>query len=241
MRFKTSITRIEEGKEIIRGHELRDLVRENNFSESIYLILKGKLPNKQEARMFDAILTSVIDHGPGVASAIAARVSASAKNSMHTSLAAGILSFGDRHGVASGAAMKFFYDHIKDSDLEATLKSMKEKKEYVPGLGHKLFQKEDPRSTTLFEIAKETGIFGSYCVFALAVSEISNRLSSKMLPLNVDGAIAAILCDMGFDYRLGKGIFMIGRVPGLIAHIYEETLNDEGIRRIPEEQIDYTD
>lgn len=190
--------------------------------------------------MFDAILTSVIDHGPGVASAIAARVSASAKNSMHTSLAAGILSFGDRHGVASEAAMKFFYDHKNDSNIEEILKGMKERKEYVPGLGHKLFGKEDPRSTTLFEIAKETGFFGPYCTFALQVCEISNKLSSRALPLNVDGAIAAILCDMGFDYKLGKGIFMIGRVPGLVAHIHEEMLNDEGIRRIPEEHIDYT-
>ena len=79
MKFKTSITDIKNGEEIIRGQKLEDLVTNHSFVETVFLILIGKLPTEKEKRMLDAILTSVIDHGPGVASAMAARISASKK------------------------------------------------------------------------------------------------------------------------------------------------------------------
>ncbi len=186
--------------------------------------------------MFSAILTSVLDHGAGVASAMNARMSASAKNPINASLAAGILGFGERHGMAVEAAMNFFYDHFNTKDIQELLKDMKAQKKYVPGYGHKIFTDKDPRAETLLAIAEESGWLGSHSQFARVVHTEINTLSSKPLPLNVDGAIAAILCDMGFDARLGNGIFLIGRVPGLIAHIVEEQQHDVGVRRLFEEE-----
>lgn len=239
MHFKTSITNVQrDGTEIIRGQELGDLVHNHNFVETIYLLLKGEMPTKNQARMLDAILTSVIDHGPAVASALCARISASAKNTLHSSVAAGLLGLGDRHGVVIEPAMKFFSEHSDETDLRGLLTKMKEQKKYAPGFGHKIFE-VDPRSERLFGIAKETGIYGKHCAFAQKVEETLNSISSKKLPLNADGAIAAILCDMGFDARVGNGIFVIARVPGLVAHIVEEVTSDEGIRRIEPEDIEY--
>ena len=57
--------------------------------------------------------------------------------------------------------------------------------------------------------------------------------------INVDGAIAGVVSDMGFDYRLGKGFFIIGRVVGLVAHIFEEIVREKPFRRIAEEEIEY--
>lgn len=239
MHFKTSITNVQrDGTEIIRGQELGNLVNNHSFVETIYLLLKGEMPTKNQARMLDAILTSVIDHGPAVASALAARISASAKNTLHSSVAAGLLGLGDRHGVVIEPAMKFFSEHIDEVDLLGLLQKMKEQKKYAPGFGHKIFE-VDPRTERLFSIAKETSIYGKYCAYAQKVEETLNSISSKKLPLNADGAIAAILCDMGFDSRVGNGIFVIARVPGLIAHIVEEIKNDEGIRRLEPEDIEY--
>lgn len=239
MKFKTSITNVQrDGTEIIRGQELGNLVNNHSFVETIYLLLKGEMPTKNQARMLDAILTSVIDHGPGVASALCARISASAKNTLHSSVAAGLLGLGDRHGVVIEPAMKFFSEHVDEADLLGLLTKMKEQKKYAPGFGHKIFE-VDPRTDRLFAIAKETGIYGKYCVFAQKVEETLNSISSKKLPLNADGAIAAILSDMGFDSRVGNGIFVIARVPGLVAHVIEEITNDEGIRRVEPEEIEY--
>ncbi|OGH67003.1 MAG: hypothetical protein A3B90_02015 [Candidatus Magasanikbacteria bacterium RIFCSPHIGHO2_02_FULL_41_13] len=239
MRFKTSITNVQrDGTETIRGHELGELVKNNGFVETIYLLLKGDLPDKNQARMLDAILTSVIDHGPAVASALAARISASAKNTLQSSVAAGLLGLGDRHGVVIEPAMKFFFEHVGETDLGGLLTKMKEQRKYAPGFGHKIFE-VDPRTERLFAIAKETGVYGKCCEFSQKVETTLNSISSKKLPLNADGAIAAILCDMGFDPRVGNGIFVIARVPGLVAHIVEEVTNDEGIRRLEPEDIEY--
>lgn len=238
MKVTTSITDIKDGKEIVRGHELTSLIAERTFSETIFLLLTGKLPSEQQKTMFDAMLTAVIDHGPATASAMNARISASASNPVHASLAAGLLGLGERHGVAVSAAMSYFYDTIDEVDLTELLKERKEEKRYVPGFGHKVLE-VDERSEALLEKAKETGVFGKHCEFALETERILGEISSKPLPLNVDGAIAALLCDMGFDSELGNAVFIIGRVPGLLAHIIEERANDEGIRRLTGDQIQF--
>ena len=214
MKFKTAIANIQaDGTEIIRGYNLADLIQKKSFVETIWLILKGDLPNEAQTKMMNAIFTAVIDHGPAVASALNARISASAKNDVHVSVAAGLLGLGGRHGVVVEPTMNFFYDHVRELDLAGLLKKMKENKQYAPGFGHKIF-KIDPRTKTLLAIAKETKIYGQYAAFAEKVEETLNSISSKPLPLNADGAIAAILCDMGFDARIGNGIFVIARVPG---------------------------
>lgn len=240
MKFQTAITNVQkDGTEIVRGHTLEDLIENKTFSEVVYLILQGRLPDERETRMFNALLTAVIDHGPATASALTARISASAKNSMHTALAAGILGFGDRHGIAVEDAMRFLYLHVDTADLATLIKDMKEHKQYVPGFGHKIFE-TDPRAKKLMDIAKQTGVFGMHCALSEKLCGHIAAISSKPLPLNVDGAMAAILCDMKFDAGLGKGVFMIGRVPGLIAQIFEESESGQGIRRLDENEVEYT-
>jgi len=240
MKFQTSITDVKtNGTERVRGKELTELIENNTFTQTIFLILQGRLPRDQEEQMMNAIFTSIIDHGPATTSALTARISASANNPMHCALAAGILGFGERHGVALEATMHFFYENVETSDVSLLLKSMKEQKKYAPGFGHKVFEEKDPRAEVLLKKAEELGFFGMHCKFAKSVHTEINKISSKKLPLNVDGAIGAILCDMGFDSRLGRGIFVIGRIPGLVAQVYEEMVQDSGIRRLDVDDIEY--
>ena len=215
MHIKTAITSVNGGEEIIRGQKLKDLIEKHTFVEAIFLLLKGELPDKNQTRMLNAMFTSAIDHGPAVASALTARVVVSAKNSMHTAIAAGILAMGDLHGGAIEGAAKFFQEQVNTLDLEALLKDLKAKKQRVLGYGHKVLE-HDHRADTLFTIAKETGIYGKHCAFAEAVREQLKTISSRPLPLNIDGAMGAILMDMGFDWRMTKGVFIIARVPGLV-------------------------
>lgn len=242
MKYTTTTTNVQaDGTEIVRGQQLKDIIRKRSFSETIFLMLMSRFPNDAERQMMDAMLSAIIDNGPAVTSAQCARLSASAGNHMHTALAAGILGFGDRHGVALEGAMRFFYEHVDHTDIPALVAELKGKKFRIPGYGHKIFTDEDPRSIVLFEKAKELGIAGKHVAFANDVHRELNEISSKVLPLNIDGALAAILCDMGFDARLGRGIFIIGRLPGLVAQVHEEMTNDVGIRRLKPEDIEYTD
>ena len=240
MKFKTSITDIQNSEEIIRGEKLESLVSNHSFVETILLILIGKLPTDKEKRMLDAILTSVIDHGPGVASAMTARISASAKNPLHASVAAGLLGFGERHGMAVEGSMEFLLATKGERNLAGKVKDLKEQKVRIPGYGHKVFTDKDPRAETLFALARELDIFGEHCQLAHDIHRELNAISSRPLPINVDGALASILCDMGFDSKLGNGIFLIGRLPGLIAHIIEENNSGEGIRRMEKDEVEFT-
>ncbi|OIO18395.1 MAG: hypothetical protein AUJ23_03770 [Candidatus Magasanikbacteria bacterium CG1_02_32_51] len=239
MKFQTRITKVENGQEIIYGQNLEKLMEENTFAQNIFFLLTSKLPNEKASKMFEAILSSIIDHGPATASAMIARISASAKNSLHASVAAGLLGLGERHGVVISQAMDFFYEHVEEKDLSSLLTKMKEEKKYVLGFGHKFFIDTDPRTLKLFSLAKENEIFGVHCELALAIEKNLNEISSKKLPLNADGAIAAILCDMKLESSIGNGVFVIARVPGLVAQILEEVNNDVGIRRLDDGEIEY--
>ncbi len=247
MKWKTAISKISDGKEIIRGLDLQELIREKSFVETIYLVLKGKLPKKQEARMLNALFTAGIDHGVGAPSTTVARTVASTGNSLHAAAAAGVLAMGELHGGAIEGAAKFFQEHLgnfprtpswKEGEVEALVRGLKDRKVKIPGYGHKVLT-HDHRVDTLFKVAKETGFYGEHCKFAESVGAALNKISSKKLPLNVDGAMAAVVADMGFDWRLAKGFFIISRMPGLVAHIYEELVSGEGIKRIDEEDIEY--
>ena len=108
---------------------------------------------------------------------------------------------------------------------------LKDKKIRLPGYGHKVLT-HDYRSDALFAVAKTTKFYGQHCRFAEEVGTELNKISSKPLPLNIDGAMAAIVLDMGFAWQMAKGFFLIARVPGLVAHIYEEMMDDAGLRRL---------
>ncbi|OGL70601.1 hypothetical protein A3B32_01530 [Candidatus Uhrbacteria bacterium RIFCSPLOWO2_01_FULL_53_9] len=238
MEWKTAISHIEDGHELIRGYDLRELIAERSFPEVIYLVLRGELPGDKEMRMLNALFTAAVDHGVGVSSAMTARTVASTGNSMHTALAAGILSMGTLHGSAIEDAARFFQTHVHARSVKALVRGEQKAGRRLAGYGHKILR-HDPRSDALFAVARETGLYGSHCRLAERILEELNRDREHALPLNVDGAMAAIASDMGFDWRMTKGLFIIGRTPGLVAHIFEEMTEGNGLRRLAEDESVY--
>jgi citryl-CoA lyase len=242
-KWRTAITQHVGHETYIRGYRLLDLVGNLSFAQAIYLILKGELPTEKESKMMEAMLVSVIDHGIAPPSAIAARAVASGGNSLNVGVAAGVLAFGSAHGGALEDAMRFLQEGVKSGrSVEEIVKEYLENKKPIPGYGHRYYKDFDPRTERLMDIAKELGFYGPHCKFAEDVEEEISRQKGKKLVLNVDGAIAAIASEMGFDWRLGKGFFIIGRVPGLVAHVYEELTTEKPFsKRLDEEtEVEYT-
>ncbi|MBI5137026.1 MAG: citryl-CoA lyase [Nitrospirae bacterium] len=242
--WKTSVAGQIDGKTVIRGYPLYDLIGNITFPEAIYLALKGELPSQPEARMMNAMLTACIDHGIAPPSVVAARTVFSGGNSLNSAVAAGALTLGDFHGGAIEQCMKLFEDLVGDSTSDVTrlakdqVAAMRAAKLRFPGFGHKLY-KRDPRTVRMLELAKEYGFGGRYIDFAVAVQNALEESMGRDMPLNVDGAIAAILCDMGFDWKVGKGFFIIARIPGVVAHIVEEWSREKPFRRLPEGSYEY--
>jgi citryl-CoA lyase len=242
-KWRTAITQHVGHETYIRGYRLLDLVGNLSFAQAIYLILKGELPTEKESKMMEAMLVSVIDHGIAPPSAIAARAVASGGNSLNVGVAAGVLAFGSAHGGALEDAMRFLQEGVKSGrSVEEIVKEYLESKKPIPGYGHRYYKDFDPRTKRLMDIAKELGFYGPHCKFAEDVEAEISRQKGKKLVLNVDGAIAAIASEMGFDWRLGKGFFIIGRVPGLVAHVYEELTTEKPFsKRLDEEtEVEYT-
>lgn len=235
-KWKTSIAGIVDGETIIHGYKLTDLIDQVSFTDAIWLELKGELPTEKERAMLDSILISTIDNGLGPPSVTNARNSASAGNPMQASVAAGVLGIGEFHGGAIEECARLLQMGMSAEKLVEKVLSSGDR---IPGFGHKVYKDEDPRATQIFEKAKELGFFGEHSELAKAIEKELENKKGKKIVINVDGAIAAIIADMGFDSRLGKGFFIIGRVVGLVAHIFEEWIREKPFRRIPEEEIGY--
>lgn len=236
-KYRTAITTHKDGRPYVRGYDLTKLAGKTSFVSSIYLILKSEMPNDKEEAMLDAMLTISIDHGIEPSSVVAARNIYSGGSPVQAAVAGGVLAFGDFHGGAIEGAMENFYGYVDKSPKEL-IDDLKAQDKRVAGFGHKLYKGTDPRTVKLIELAKELGFWGKYVKFAESVAlEFEGR--GKELPLNIDGIIAALLCEMGFEAKVGKGIFIIARTPGLVAHVVEEALRENPARRLGEEDVEY--
>lgn len=235
-KWKTAISGIIDGEVHIHGYKITDLIDKISFTDAIWLELKGELPTDKERAMLDAILISTIDNGLGPPSVTNARNSASAGNPMQAAVAAGVLGIGDAHGGAIEECARLLQMGLTAEKLVEKVISSGDR---IAGFGHKIYKDEDPRATQIFNKAKQLGFYGEHCELAKAVEAKLEELKGKRIVINVDGAIAAVVSDMGFDYRLGKGFFIIGRVVGLVAHIFEEWVREKPYRRIPAEEVEY--
>jgi len=242
-KWKTAITEIKRGEIRVRGYDIREMMEKLSFTAAVFLILKGELPTKEESEMMRAILVSSIDHGVTPPSVLSARSVLSGGNPLNSAVAAGILTIGDVHGGAIERCARILQNWAKRTDeISSVAKELVSdfiyKRRRIPGFGHRLHE-TDPRTVKLFQIAKDLNFFGKHMELAQAIEvELTNSLGRK-LPINVDGAIAAVISDMGFDWRLGKGFFLISRVPGLVAHAYEELTRERPMRKLGDWHYEY--
>lgn len=243
--FKTSITKVERNRILTKGYRQNELIGRVPYGSVVYLLLKGELPSEEEGKMMDALLVSSVDHGPMAPSALAARSIASAGVPLPTAVAGGVAAVGDFHGGAIENCMKILFDLSRSLDEGEALedlcrgyvKDLLEKGQRMPGLGHRIHT-EDPRAKRLFELARELKVAGKH-VRILSTIQYLFTEEGRKLPINVDGAIAAIACDMRFDYRLGKVFFLLGRVAGLVAHVHEEMTRERPMRMMVVEEPIY--
>ena len=239
MEYKTRISKIENNDITIRGEKLSSLVAQNSFSQNIFFLLFGKKATEQEAHIFDKILSCIIDHGMGTNSAQTTRFVASAGNEINVAVGAGVLSLGNFHGGSIENAMKQFYSWEKSDNPSIIIEDMITNKKTLFGFGHKHYKNGDPRVTILKKEMKKIEFKSKYVKYIDMVETSFVKIKGKAILSNVDGLIATILCDFGASPLIGKGIFIIGRTPGLVAQSFEEIKYEKPVRRVPEDLIEY--
>ena len=216
---------------IVRGRDLtRDLIGCIGFTEHFWLLLTGTLPTPAQRRVLDATLVAIAEHGL-VPSVQAARMTlAAAPEALQGAVAAGLLGCGSVVLGSSEVAGKFFGEIGArvaaagglESAVTQVVGEYRAAKRALPGFGHPLHQKHDPRARRLFEVAREAQLAGRHVEIATEVERLLPQLLGRPLALNVSGAIPAVLLDAGFPPLALKGVPLLARAAGLVAHLLEE-------------------
>jgi citrate synthase len=217
------------------------------FAEAIHLALLGELPDQATATILNAIFVSSVDHGTSPPSVLSTVTVASTGAPLGAAVAAGILSISKFHGGAIEDSMKAIGDALstaksKGVTLEeaalATIEGYRARGARLPGFGHRLHTK-DPRTTRLLQLVDSLGKGKDGLAMARSLEATIAKVTGKPLPLNVDGAIAAVLLDLNVPPALANAFFMIARLPGLVAHAHEERTRYKPMRQIHPTDVTY--
>ena len=237
--WRTAIAHSDETHIWNRGYEVSSLMTRATFTDSIFLLHRSRLPSDGERRLLNAILVGVADHGSGAPSCATARLAASGnRQSLSAAIAAGILAIGDEHGGAGSICMEMIASGVqlaKEKSISITgaahqmVEESRTHKKRLPGLGHRVHTTTDPRTAILFDMAREASVAAGGIEFIRAIEQHAAAII-KPLPINIDGALAAVLFDMGFSPAFGKLVFIIGRVAGLTAEVAEEYAREKPMR-----------
>jgi citrate synthase len=241
--WRTGISRVSPGEIRVRGYDLVDLIGRRPFGDVVYLLLSGELPEGNEGRMIDACLVAASEHSVVAPSVIAARHVASSGVPLQAAVAAGTIALGDHHGGAVDAAARVLLDAADTGlpDAEAArqvAERLRERRRRLPGYGH-VVHDPDPRAGRLLEVAEDLGFRGRWCALAEAFEEVTGDVFGRNLRMNVDGALAAILLELGLDWRLGKAFYVIARAPGFVAHVFEEQTRERPYRDVDWREVEY--
>ena len=240
--WRTALVDSHENTIRVQGYDVTALMRQATFTDTIFLLHRGRMPQPHERALLDAILIGVADHGSGAPSCATARLAASGnRQSLSAAIAAGILAIGDEHGGAGSLCMELIAAGVERARAESislgeaarrTVAETRARGARIAGLGHRKHTL-DPRTPILFGMARASGLAGDGIAFMEAL-DAAMRDTGKTLPINIDGALAAVLFDLGFPPAFGKLVFIVGRVAGLSAEVAEEYAREKPMRiRVP--------
>jgi citrate synthase len=224
----TSVSRMEPGVVELRGRPVQELIGSTSLPAVIWLLIRGSLPTPAEAALLEAALVASVDHGPQAPSIAAARMAATCGVGLNTAIATGAGMLGDAHGGAGEQAVMLFGE-IRAAErgglglglaTDRVLATWRSRSRYIPGFGHR-FHPVDPRRDPLIALVENAVadgvVAGDYLRAALAVES-----ALTPVPMNIDGATAVIYAELGFAPPLARGLFVLSRSVGILAHAWEE-------------------
>lgn len=232
MEFRTKISKSKDGKHFIYGKDVVDLIDNNSFVDMFFLLIKGELPKKEEAELLNSILVAATEHGVAAPSSFVPRTVASTGNAMNTALAAGVLTIGENHGGAIEQIAKILSSGKSAKEIVAEFEGKR-----IPGFGHKIYKDGDPRTEVLSRKTKELGFSHKFFDLAFDIEKEMEEAKGKKIPLNIDGAMAAVMLELGFPWQAGKAMFIIPRLLGMTAHVLEEVEQGNSYHRLSKDDI----
>jgi citrate synthase len=217
----------------IRGRDLcRDLIGKVGFTDYFYFLVTGQMPTENQRFFTDACMVAIAEHGL-VPSVQAARMTlVAAPEAWQGAMAAGLLGMGSVVAGSSEVAGKFLVELVAEAKksgksaeetAKAGLERLVAEKQKAPGLGHPQHATGDPRANLLLKLADERGVSADHVAMLRLLEKQAQAITGRRLPINVSGAIPAVMLDVGYPQDAMKGIPLLARAAGLVAHLYEES------------------
>ncbi|MFB4309517.1 citryl-CoA lyase [Actinomadura sp. GTD37] len=229
--WATGISRMEPGVIELRGRPVQDLIGTTGLAPMIWLLLRGDLPGPREAALLEAALVAAVDHGPQAPSIAVARMAATCGIGLNGAVASAVNTLGDSHGGAGEQCVLLMDEIIERERAGAALETAAAQviagwPRYLPGFGHR-FHPVDPRRDPLLSLVEDAvrdGIVaGDHLRAGLAVEAHLAEGRARPVPMNIDGATAVVYAELGFPAPLARGLFVLSRSIGILAHAWEET------------------
>ncbi|SMH27753.1 citryl-CoA lyase [Mesorhizobium australicum] len=219
----------------IRGYAIEDLIGNVGFVDQIWLMLRGERPSRVQARLLEAALVAAVDHGPQAPSIATARMAMTCGVGLNNAVASGVNLLGSIHGGAGEQALEF-YEGIRaamasgvsiDSAVAEAVDARLAVKRPIEGFGHRFHRKVDPRTPRLLKLLDEAraqgAIGGDYCAIGRTVEKRLLAVKRRPLPMNIDGITACLYGELGFPPPLARGLFILSRSVGILAHAWEQS------------------
>jgi citrate synthase len=232
--WDTAIIDIHPGKIAIRGYPIEELIGRVRFPDMIWLMLRGELPSRGQSDLLEAAMVPGVDHGPHAPSIAIARMAVTCGLPVNGAMASAINVLDDIHGGAGQQCMELYREIDAeagpDGDLVAAATAVIQRhrnagEKIVPGFGHR-FHPVDPRTAPLFALvarAQAAGVVsGRFAAIGHAVESAISAVKKRHIPMNIDGITAVIFCELGFEPELGRGLFVLSRSVGILAHAWEQ-------------------
>lgn len=232
--WDTSIIDIHPGQIDIRGYPVEQLIGKVRFPEIIWLMLRGELPTRSQSDLLEAALVPGVDHGPHAPSIAVACMAVSCGLPVNGAMASAINVLDDVHGGAGQQCMELYREIDAEAGANGDLvvaatrviqRHRDAGEKIVPGFGHR-FHPVDPRCAPLFALvakAEANGVVsGRFASIGRAVEKAISDIKGKHIPMNIDGITAVVFCELGFEPELGRGLFILSRAVGILAHAWEQ-------------------
>jgi citrate synthase len=237
----TSIIDIRPGVIRPRGRPIQDLIGRTSFPQMIWLMLRGELPSTAQAALLEAALVAAVDHGPQAPSIAISRMAVSCGLPLNGAMASAINALDDVHGGAGEQCLGLYLraqalmsGDDPASGVEAALDEfVAAHGKIIPGFGHR-FHPVDPRVKPLLDLvdaaAAEGVVSGRFAAIGRAVEAAVQRRTGKPLPMNIDGVTAVVYGELGFAAPLARGLFILSRSVGILAHAWEQSQQGHRIK-----------
>lgn len=232
--WRTEISDITPGVIRYHGYAIEDIIPTTSYAAMVWLMIRGERPSDWQEKLLNAALVAAVDHGPQAPSIAAARMAATCGVGLNNVIATGVGMLGDVHGGAGEQCMELLASLCQEaqdpSDLrpaaDRAVADYRAQRRYVPGFGHR-FHPRDPRRDPLLTLVADAqadgAVTGQFLYAALALEASLAQGRSKAVPMNIDGATAVVYAELGFPPPLGRGLFVLSRSVGILAHGWEQT------------------